>query len=213
MKKVDSSLTKEQFDQLLNWLDPTLDGASAKYEAIRRRLILIFLNRGSAEAEDLADETINRVAKKLPSIKEDYVGDPATYFYGVAKYVFKEHLRKGKQQLQSPPSSPPPHDEHDEMEARLNCLDQCLAKLKPESRELILRYYDEQNQGKIPTHKEMSAELQLKAGALRARAHRIRVRLEKCVLECLEGAGESNDIGPTGIQGWNRFRRRGTKTR
>jgi DNA-directed RNA polymerase specialized sigma24 family protein len=58
---------------------------------------------------------------------------------------------------------------------------------------LILRYYQEQKQAKISSHKEMGEMLRVKAGALRARTHRIRVKLEKCLLECLERAAESND--------------------
>ena len=61
-------LTKEAFDALLGWLDPNREVAGQKYEVIRRRLITIFSCRGCAEAEDLADETINRVASKLSAI-------------------------------------------------------------------------------------------------------------------------------------------------
>lgn len=188
--KVDLSLTKEQFTQLLAWLDADLVRASEKYETIRRRLITIFLNRQCHEAEDLADETINRVAKKVSGLKNRYVGDPALYFYGVAKKVLLEHLRKRRKVLQSPP----PIASRSELEPHLKCLDECLEKLMPASRELILRYYHDQKQAKISSHKEMGEMLRLKAGALRARTHRIRAKLEKCVLECLERADESNDI-------------------
>ncbi|MFL6332467.1 MAG: RNA polymerase sigma factor [Pyrinomonadaceae bacterium] len=196
--RVDSSLTKEQFDQLLAWLDADPGRAADKYEAIRRKLITIFLNRGCDEAEDLADDTINRVATKVPSLQDNYVGEKAHYFYGVAKNVFKEHLRRCRRRLQTPPPPTP----RNELETPLECLDECLAKLEPESRELILRYYAEEKQAKIASHREMGTQLQVNAGALRARAHRIRVKLEKCVLECLARAGEGNDIGPTTIEGW-----------
>ena len=48
---------------LLEWLDPNLDLAGEKYEEIRRGLIKIFGYRGCSDAEGLADETINRVAR------------------------------------------------------------------------------------------------------------------------------------------------------
>lgn len=176
---------------MLTWLDADPGRAGEKYEAIRRRLITIFLNRQCDEAEDLADETINRVAKKVSLLKESYRGDPARYFYGVAKKVLMEYRRKHSR----PMPSPPPVASRGELEPYLECLDECLEKLEPASRGLILRYYQEQNQSKISSHKEMGALLGLKAGALRARTHRIRVKLEKCVLECLERAAENNDIG------------------
>lgn len=199
--KVDSNLTKEQFDQLLAWLDPDPGLAADKYEAIRRKLIKIFLNRGCDEAEDLADETINRVAKKPAALRDNYVGEPSHYFYGVAKNLFKEHLRDCRKRHQPPPPPPP----RDEMEPRLNCLDQCLEELDPESREFILRYYEEQRQAKITLHKEMSAQLNVNSGALRARAHRIRARLRECAEQCLKREDESNDISLATIQGWESF--------
>ncbi|MCA1565910.1 MAG: hypothetical protein LC803_09785 [Acidobacteria bacterium] len=188
--KIDLSLTGEQFHQLLVWLDADPVRAGEKYEEIRRRLIIIFLNRQCKEAEDLADETINRVAKKVSGLKDSYVGEPARYFYGVAKKVLMEYNRKSRRPLQSPP----PVASRSELEPYLECLDECLAQLEPASRELILRYYQGQKQAKISSHKEMGERLRLKAGALRARTRRIRVKLEKCVLECLERAAESNDI-------------------
>ena len=67
-------ITQEQFDQLLQWLNPDRQQAAAQYEWIRRRLIKIFVSRGSYNPEELADNTINRVARKLPEIREGYVG-------------------------------------------------------------------------------------------------------------------------------------------
>lgn len=200
--KVDSNLTKEQFYQLLAWLDPDPGRAADKYEAIRRKLIKIFLNRGCDEAEDLADEAINRVAKKPDALRDNYVGEPARYFYGVAKNLFKEHLRDCRKRHRPPPPPPPPRSE---MEPRLNCLDQCLEELDQESREFILRYYEEEKQAKITSHKEMGAQLNVNSGALRARAHRIRARLRECMEKCLKRGDESNDISPTTIQGWESF--------
>lgn len=185
-------MNQEQFDQLLAWLDPDPARAGEKYETIRRRLITIFLNRRCPDAEDLADETINRVAKKVGSLKDEYVGEPVRYFYGVARRVWLEYLRERGRTFPSPPLVA----SRNELEPRLQCLDKCLDKLEANNRELILRYYQEQKQGKILSHKKIGEELRLKAGALRARTHRIRVKLEKCVRECLERAAESNDIRP-----------------
>ena len=55
-------LSQKAFDDLLDWLASNREQAGHKYEAIRRRLITIFTGRGCCDAEDLADETMNRVA-------------------------------------------------------------------------------------------------------------------------------------------------------
>jgi dihydroneopterin aldolase len=62
-------LSQETFDALLAWLDSDRDQAAMKYEKIRRALIKIFTGRACVEPEDLADETINRVARKLKEIE------------------------------------------------------------------------------------------------------------------------------------------------
>ncbi len=87
-------LTQEAFDALLAWLDPDREAAALKYETVRLRLIKIFACRGCSEAEDLADETINRVTSKLPEIQASYTGEPARYFYGVANKIHLEYTRR-----------------------------------------------------------------------------------------------------------------------
>ena len=86
-------ITRETFESLLEWLDPDRVRAGRKYGDIRLRLVKIFMWRGCHDAEDLADETIDRVASKVSAIKESYSGDPAWYFYGVARKVLMENLR------------------------------------------------------------------------------------------------------------------------
>ena len=61
----ESDLSQEAFDRLLAWLNPNRALAGEKYEEIRRRLIKIFTCRGCTCPEVLADETINRVARKV----------------------------------------------------------------------------------------------------------------------------------------------------
>lgn len=186
------ALTKEEFDELLDWLDPNPGRAADRYEAIRQSLITVFLNRQCEEAEDLADETINRVARRAKDLKTNYIGKPELYFYGVAKNVTHEYHRKRSRVIQ--PLLPPPSRE--DLEPYLSCLDECLAKLPHENSELILAYYQNQKKAKIASHREIGLRLRLKAGALRARVFRIRARLEKCIVECLERSIDSNDIKP-----------------
>jgi hypothetical protein len=86
---------QESFDRLLAWLDGNNELAKKKYENLRYSLIKMFTSRGCIDAEELADETINRVARQVKTVGGNYVGDPAYYFYGVAKKVYLEYL-KGK---------------------------------------------------------------------------------------------------------------------
>lgn len=178
-------ITQESFDRLLNWLDADRERAGDKYEAIRRRLITIFTCRGCREAEDLADETINRVIIRLPEIIESYVDDPALYFYGVAQKVHLEHLRK-----KPPPNvaaQPPPAADEEDDERDYECLEECISRLPASSRELVLEYYAEEKQAKIDRRKQLAQRLGIALNALRIRAYRIRAALQECVQNCLDG--------------------------
>src|SRR5687767_14618722 len=92
--KRDWALTQDAFASLLNWLDADREQAAMQYEAIRLRLIKIFTCRGCTEAEELADETINRVTARVEEVAKEYQGEPARYFYGVCRHVYHEYQRK-----------------------------------------------------------------------------------------------------------------------
>lgn len=189
------AITQEPFDALLAWLDSDRDVAARKYETIRAGLIRIFVAKGFSDAEDLADEAITRVTKRLPEIRDSYVGDPARYFHGVARNLIKEAYRPKEVPTDlSGLAWIPKTNRSDAYE----CLMRCLQFLAHEKRELILDYFVYEGHDKIETHKTMAQELGISNGALRGRAHHIRSELEKCVQKCLEnlkkqtkGAAES----------------------
>jgi DNA-directed RNA polymerase specialized sigma24 family protein len=173
------NLSQESFDQLLSWLDQNRESAGKRYEEIRRRLIKIFMCRGCTCPEDLADETINRVARKLPEIMNGYVGDSALYFLGVANRVCQEHFR-AKPLLELPLQS----DSSQDKELLDNCLEECLKHLTPANRDLVLEYYQNEGQAKIDHRKELAQRFGIGVNALRIQVCRIRTKLQKCMSDC-----------------------------
>ena len=174
------TITQEQFDSLLSWLDADRELAGRKYETIRSGLIRIFISKGLTDAEDLADETINRVMLRLPSIRKNYQGEPACYFHGVAKNIIREcrHRREfatgvvdGRVEAQVD------IEEHD-------CLGHCLNCLSVSKRNLILEYYLYEGHSKIEHRKRMARQLKITLGAVRNRAFQIRLNLENCMRRC-----------------------------
>lgn len=176
-------LTQEAFDRLLVWLNPDREQAGRKYEEIRLRLIKIFTCRGCVTPEDLADDTINRVARKVPEIVPSYVGDPTLYFLGVAHNVCLEYFRKRPE-----PDPPPLPDDPERKEQLDECLDRCMQRLTSKNRQLILEYYREEKHSKIDHRKELAQRLGIALNALRIQACRIRASLQECVFECLKQA-------------------------
>jgi DNA-directed RNA polymerase specialized sigma24 family protein len=180
-------LTQDEFDALLAWLDPDRDLAAQKYEEIRRRLIKIFVCRGCPVAEDLADKTIDRVASKVKDIALIYVGNPALYFYGVAKNVYHEWLREQQQAAAAAPiPDPTPDPDPPEPDPEYDSLEECMKLLVLEDQQLILDYYQEEKQAKIDHRKELAEGLGIGLNTLRIKVYRLRARLQECVEQLMK---------------------------
>lgn len=187
--KAEWTVTQVALDRLLIWLDADQERAAEKYEHIRRCLIKIFTTRGYAEADELADKTIDRVAKL--NVEQDlaatYVGSPLAYFAHVAGYIRHEHDRRTSIRQQCPHLAAPVDVEHQH-----RCLEACLARLAAEDSQLVLAYYQDDKQAKIKTRRELAARFGVSSTALRIRVHRLRVGLQACVEECLTRYNEAS---------------------
>jgi len=174
-------MSQETFEALLDWLDSDREHAGLKYEDIRTRLIKFFSATSQTEAEALTDETINRVARRLSDVKDQVYGERARYFYGVARKVQLEYLRRKQPQAEQGFVS-----DSAQIEIEYRCLEECIAKLSAENRELVLRYYGAEGRERIEQRKLQAQKLGIAPNALRIRAFRIRAELQKCLKECVE---------------------------
>lgn len=198
-RKKDWVLTAEAFDKLLACLDQNRELAASKYEIIRRKLMKYFECRGCYCSEDLADDAINRVARRIFEGKEIWTSQPANYFYGVARNVLKEYrteIERGFPPIEYLSSPTQPYEsaliqqeveaERNNLEQRLACLEQCLRQLSPENRQIIISYYQGEKGDRIKKRKLLADRLGIQTNALRIRVHRIRERLEQSLAERLQ---------------------------
>lgn len=165
------------FDLLLFWLNPDREKAAAKYETTRRRLIEIFASRGFADADSLADITIDRVTLKVPQLAESWVGDPLHYFLAVAKKIILENQKPRK-----PVLPPLPPKDPDELEREDRCIEKGLRLLSSEDRELVLEYVN----GDKKKRQEIAESLGITPNALRIRIFQIKKTIRPAIKECLE---------------------------
>jgi RNA polymerase sigma factor (sigma-70 family) len=185
--KSEWTLSAEALAGFLACLDPDSDRAGEKYESLRLTLMKFFDWRGAHFPEECADETINRVIRKIA--EGQTVRDIPTYCHGVARLVLLESL-KGPESKRTdfeelPPAALVAH-EPEERDERQDCFEQCLKELPVENRRLILQYYLDEKRDKINRRLEMAERLGVPLNALRSRAQRIRNRLEECVNGCLK---------------------------
>lgn len=181
----------EAFERLLDWLDPDRARAGERYETIRRKLVKFFEWRGASEAAELADRTFDRIGVKLQEGGVRQEEDPSGYFYGVARNILREswaeQAQRGRAQRELGATAAGESSEEGagETAQRLGCLEACLSRLSPHSRELILTYYRGSRSEKIENRKALAARLGIPMNALWIRSHRLRLALESCIQNCL----------------------------
>jgi DNA-directed RNA polymerase specialized sigma24 family protein len=187
-------LTGPALDALLARLGPDRERAAAAYEGVRRRLVRLFEWRGWTDAEGLADETIDRVGRRLAEGLEIRAEDPYAYFAGVASLVLREVARRAERErvaARELPLMPTPP----EQDPRLPCLDRCLDGLSPVNRELVLGYYASEEAVHVAARARLARSHGMEAGTLRVRVHRLRQGLEECVARCARETGGRNVSG------------------
>ena len=181
------TLTQEAFDRLLIALGGgDRESGSQKYLEVRSNLTRFFEWRGCSFPEDHADETFNRIARKVE--EGEQILNPSGYAMGVARLLVLE-IMKSRQREQSALTeigqvSEPIVDSHDG-EDRLDCLRDCLQTLSTDNRDLILQYYQGEKSEKIQNRKKLINGLGISVNTLRMRALRVRERLQGCVEQCM----------------------------
>jgi RNA polymerase sigma factor (sigma-70 family) len=197
-----ADLAPQSWDDLFDFLDPSRPGkkgndrdheAEARCLEIRRKLVCFFAARRCPDAEDLATDTILRVAAKCRAVDSSAFADRIGYFYAVAHNVLHESHRHS--QRQSTERESVTHELErlrisrlescNQKEALHTCLEQCVKKLPGRARRLIVQYYREEKTAKIESHRALAGEFGKSVNALRIEVHRIRKTLHHCVLGCM----------------------------
>jgi DNA-directed RNA polymerase specialized sigma24 family protein len=193
--KDSEGLTQKAFDKLLLRLDPDRIQAAKKYEEIRRQLMKFFEWNDCLCPAELADETINRVARKIEEGQD--VQNLKAYFSAIAKHVLQEYWRAlkrepvslealsisqgssdGSRELQTSLA----RQDHDSV--RLECMGRCMKMLSPEERQLIMAYERGEKGARIRNRERLAKRFKMSSNALRLRVFRIKQRLEVCYREC-----------------------------
>jgi RNA polymerase sigma factor (sigma-70 family) len=182
------SLTAEAFGRLLERLGHDPEVAGREYDALHRRLVTFFRLRGMPGADALADEAIDRVARRLEQ------GEPVehvrAYVFGIARYILLEEAKRRVREAPFATVRAPlvsASEEAEIQERRAACLEECLQSLEDADRALIVAYYEGPGGWRLPGRRRLAARLGITEVALRTRAHRIRNRLEDALRSRLSG--------------------------
>ena len=184
-----TEITGEDFKNLLGCFSSDTEEAARKYEEIRRGLIDFFYYRGATDGESLADETINRVAKKLPTANFSENFKPAAYFYSFAAKIHLEDRRERLKiavNIEEIESLAGPDNKLDEKDsAGAVCLEKCLAEHSPDESKILLRYYGFERNERTQARRSLAEENRINIGLLHTKISRLKKTLRGCLKKCL----------------------------
>jgi DNA-directed RNA polymerase specialized sigma24 family protein len=166
-------LSQEALDALLASLGPDRTAAAHVYEALRHRLVDLFIWERCPEPELLADETLNRMARRMA--EGEAILDPYRYAHRIARMVVLETIRKTQRERAALRELSFAMRQIPALETSLVALRKCLGVLPAESRTLIEQYYSKDRE-------QLAVAMGISVNTLRNRALRIRERLYACVM-------------------------------
>lgn len=182
-------------------------GGPEHYEGLRRRLIAYFRWEQCREPEQLADQTIDRLARRVAEGAE--IADWKAYAAGIARLVHKEHLSALKREgevlreiARMHPADSLENESASSAERTARDLEVCLQRFTGAQRDQILRYYEGDYGRRVENRRHLAGELALAPNALRNRMLRLRKLLVECMAARAKGRDESGVL-PTTIKGSN----------
>src|SRR5436853_6842261 len=128
VSKSEWTLTEESFARFLACLAPDSELAGQQYEKLHLKLVKFFDWQGANFPEECADETLNRVIRKVET--GETIRDIAAYCQGVTRLVFLETLKHPDNKnvsLDEAPSIVEPEAGPEERENGSHCLTRCRA--------------------------------------------------------------------------------------
>jgi len=150
--------------RLLARLSPDPVQAWQAYAHLRLALLTYFRNSRCSDAEQLADETLDRLAEK----PDDYeITSVAEFAFGIARNVRREAIRAAALQSSTgqcdeirngEPSLEDAIVSQIDMEQKLSCLKRCMEALPPEERQLFQEYHRDESAG-LDEHRQRLAEV------------------------------------------------------
>ena len=176
---------KETLKELLNLLHPNEAQAAVEYQSLHQRLTRFFEWNTAQDPRALADETLDRLAKRASeSAITEGVRNVSSFALGVARHLLQEEARRQMKMVEISRhwrAMELARTEEPASEILDDALQHCLKKMSPERRRLIETYYNYKDGEKIKMHQQLAEAEGLSLNALRNRALRTRQELETCI--------------------------------
>lgn len=178
---MEPSFDEPVFVRLFQLLEPEEQTTEARYQKCRLKLLKFYSWRKWNDPQTLADETISRLLKNVRDGQKISAGNPYSYVYAIANHVWQEYVRaKTKGELIINLEDLPEIADSKKID---DCQFECLKQLSDAKRELLERYYlDDEEREDIAQHHSLSLN------ALRLQIFHIKQDLRQCSDDCRKAA-------------------------
>jgi len=152
--------------------------------------------RSVVTADECADETLDRVARRIAEGQK--IDKLMPYIFATARHIHQEVIKARNERPEIPVDEVQPkylvivEPEIVAPDVRLICFDRCLEELEPDDRDLVLGYYEGEGREKIDNRQDLAKKRKISLNALRILVHRIKRTLEDCIVECLKTEAARN---------------------
>jgi RNA polymerase sigma factor (sigma-70 family) len=172
--------SKASIPALLAALGTTPEESGIEYERLRSKLIFFFSRRLLRFPEDLADEALDRLARR---IEEGTVIESIPAFaLGIGRHLALEQMKKRPETMGDDfwdnVPAPSATQSSEEEVARM---ERCLKTLRPDEAKLLRGYYLATEGTSMKTRGKLAKRLGISANTLRQRVFLARQRLRDCM--------------------------------
>ncbi len=167
---------------MLAALGDTPQAAGQHYEQLRSKLVFFFTRKSLRFPEDLADEVLDRIGRRLSEGLA--ISSIDAFALGVARHVGQEQTALPHQSQTVDPSffdNIPATSATSNEDERVAYLERCLRRLPATDKQLLKGYYLGEGGSSISARRDMAERLGISSGTLRQRVFLIRQRMLACV--------------------------------
>lgn len=172
--------SKASIPALLAALGETPEASGIEYERLRSKLILFFSRRMLQFPEDLADEAIDRLARRI--MEGTAIDSIPAFALGIGRHLALEQMKNRSETMEDDfwdnVPAPPATQSSEEEIARM---ERCLKTLRPDEAKLLRGYYLATEGTPMKTRDKLANRLGISANTLRQRVFLARQRLRDCI--------------------------------
>jgi RNA polymerase sigma factor (sigma-70 family) len=172
--------SKASIPALLAALGETPEESGIEYERLRSKLILFFSRRMLQFPEDLADEALDRLARRI--VEGTIIDSIPAFALGIGRHLALEQMKNRAETMGDDFwDNVPAPSATQSSEEEIARMERCLKTLRPDEAKLLRGYYLATEDTPMKTRGKLAKRLGISANTLRQRVFLARQRLRDCM--------------------------------